>query len=67
MCTKKLRNLSEKRGAKFLATTLCYSMVKFARLDDAFSVTFKLEASPVEGQLLPKKDKKRTKERRKKA
>ena len=35
--TKMLRNLSEKLGAKFPATTLCYSMAKIARLDDAFS------------------------------
>ena len=33
-------------------------MVKFARLDDAFSEFFELEASPVEGQSLQQKDKK---------
>ena len=36
-------------------------MVKIARLDDAFSEIFKLEASPLEGQSLPQKDKKRRK------
>ena len=36
-----------------------YSMVKIAQLDDAFSEIFKLEASPVEGQSLLQKDKKR--------
>ena len=36
-------------------------MVKIARLNDAFSDTFELEASPVEGQSLPQKDKKRRK------
>jgi len=38
-----------------------YSMVKVARLDDAFSEFFKLEASPVEGQSLQQKDKKKRK------
>ena len=61
ICTKMLRNLSEKRRAKFHATTLSYSMVKIARLDDAFSETFELEASPIEGHSLPQKDKKRKK------
>ena len=59
ICTKMLKNLSEKRGAKFPATTLSYSMVKIARLDDASSDIFELEASPVEGQSLPQKDKRR--------
>ena len=36
-------------------------MVKIARLDDAFSEMFQLEASPVEGQSLQQKDKKRRK------
>ena len=36
-------------------------MVKIARLDDAFSEIFKLEASPLEGQSLPRRDKKRRK------
>ena len=31
ICRKMLRNLSEKRGAKFSATALSYSMVKIAR------------------------------------
>ena len=38
-----------------------YSMVKIARLDDAFSEFFELEASPVEVQSLQQKDKKRRK------
>ena len=49
---KMLRNLSEKLGAKiqFPAITLSYySMVKFARLDDAFSEIFERDPSPVEG------------------
>ena len=41
LCTKVLRNWSEKRiVAKFLATTRGYSMEKIARLDDAFSDVF---------------------------
>ena len=56
---KMLRNLSEKSAAKFLATTLSNSMVKIAHLNDALSNFFELEASPVEGQSLQQKDKKR--------
>jgi len=36
ICTKMLKKLSEKPGAKFPATTPGCSIVKFARLDDAF-------------------------------
>ena len=36
ICTKMLRNLSEKLRAKFPAITRGYSMVKIACLDDAF-------------------------------
>jgi len=61
ICTKMLRNLSEKLRAKFTATTRGYSRVKIARLDDAFSDFFELEVSPVEGQSLHQKDKKRRK------
>ena len=55
---KMLKNVVEKLRAKLFATTYGYSMVKFARLDDAFSEFFELEASPVEGQSLQQKDKK---------
>ena len=61
MCTQMLRNLSEKLGAKFPSGTLGYSMVKLARLDDTFQGIFQLEASRVEGQSVPQKDKKRRK------
>jgi len=37
ICTKMLRNLSEKLTAKFPATTCGYSMVKIAHVNDAFS------------------------------
>ena len=58
-----LRNFCEKCGSKFPATTLSYrySIVKIACLNDAFSEIFELEASPIEGQLLPQKDKRRRK------
>jgi len=61
ICTKMLRNLSEKLRAKFPATTRGCSRVTIARLDDAFSDFFELEASPVEGQSMQQKDKKRRK------
>jgi len=57
ICTNMLINLREKCGANFPAMTLSYSMVKIACLNDAFSEISKLEASPVEGQSLPQKDK----------
>ena len=47
-----LRNLGEKLGAKFPATTRGNSMAKIARCDYAFSKVFEWEASPVEGQSL---------------
>ena len=64
--TKMFRNLSEKRGREFPATTLSYSMVKIAHLNDAFSELFELEASPVEGQSMLQRDKKRGKRKGKK-
>jgi len=50
--------LSEKRGAKFPAPTHGCSIVKIARLDDAFLNVFYPQASPVEGQSLQQKEKK---------
>jgi len=61
MRKKMLEKLSEKLRAKFPVTTRGYSMVKIAHLDDAFSEFFELEASPVEGQSLQQKEKKRRK------
>jgi len=58
ICTKMHKKLSEKLRAKCPATTRGYSMAKIARLNDAFSECFKLEASPVEGQSLQQKEKK---------
>jgi len=61
ICTKMLKKSSEKLRAKFPATTHGYSMVKIECLDDAFSEFFEVEASPVEGQSLQQKEKKRRK------
>ena len=61
ICVKMLINLSENLAAKFPATALRYSMVKIARLDDAFSEMFELEASPVEDRSLQREDKNRRK------
>ena len=61
ICTKLLKKLSVKLRAKFPATTRGYSMVKIARLNDAFSEVFILEAGPGEGQSLQQKQKKRRK------
>jgi len=66
ICTKVFSNLSENLTAKFPATTRGYSMEKIARLDDAFSECFELEASPVEGQSLQEKEKIRRKRKGKK-
>ena len=40
ICIKMLKKLSEKLRAKFPATARGYSMVKIARLDDAFLDVF---------------------------
>ena len=48
ICTKMLKKLSEKLGAKFPATThgSGYSMVKFARLNGAFLEVFLTTSKP---------------------
>ena len=61
-CIKMLRNLSEKLGEKFPSTTLGYSLVWIAHLNDAFFGIIELGAIAVEGrQSLHQKDKKITK------
>ena len=57
ICSKMLKNLSEKLRAKFPATTSTdardgYSMPKVAQLGDALSDVFELETNPVEDQSL---------------
>ena len=54
-----LKELSEKLGAKFPATTPGFSMLKIARLNDSFSEVFYPQASPVEGRSLQQKEEKR--------
>ena len=60
------KKLSERLRAKFPATTPGCSMLKIARLDDAFSEVFQPQASPVEGRLLQQKAEKRRKRKAKK-
>jgi len=67
ICTKMLKDLGEKLRAKLPATTCGYSMVKIARLDYAFSEVFQLGVSPVVGQSLQQKEKKRRKGKNRKA
>ena len=67
ICIKMLKKLNEKLGAKFLATTHGYSMVKFARLNDAFLEVF-ITASKPSRRLISaaKRKEKEKKEKRKK-
>ena len=58
ICTKMFKTCSEKLRPKFAATTPGCSMVKVARLDDAFLEDFQPQASPVEGQSLQQNNKK---------
>ena len=67
ICTKMLKQLSEKLGAKFLATTPGCSMLKIARLDDAFLEVFLTASKPTRRSITAAKRKeKEKKERRKK-
>ena len=67
VCTKILKKLSEKLGAKFPATTHGYSMVKFARLNGAFLEVFLTASKPSRRQITAAKTKeKEKKEHRKK-
>ena len=50
ICPKMLKKWSKKLRPKFAATTPDCSMVKIARLADAFLEVFQLQESPVEGQ-----------------
>ena len=45
ICTKSSQIFSEKLATKFPVTTLGYFTLKIARLDDAFSESFELEAN----------------------
>ena len=63
---KMRRNLSQKFPATFPGNALSYFIEKIAHVKDAFSEILKLEASPVEGQSLLQKDKKRKRRKGKK-
>ena len=58
---KNAQEVEQKLRPKFPATTPGSSMVKIAHLDDAFLEVFQLQASPVEGQSLQQRVKKRRK------
>ena len=59
ICVKMLRHLTEKVKAKLPKIIRGYSMVKCSICDGVFSECFELEASPVKGQSLQPRDKKR--------
>ena len=65
ICTKMLKKLSEKLGAKFPATTHGYSMVKFACINDAFLDVF-LSASKPSRRSAKRKEKEKKEQRKKK-
>ena len=68
ICTKMPKKLSEKVGAKFLATTHGYSMVKFAHLNGAFLEVFLTASKPSRRPITAAKIKeKEKKEKRKKS
>ena len=54
-------NFFSAKRAKFPATTPSCSMAKIGRVDDSFLEVFEPQASPVEGQSLQQKEKKRRK------
>ena len=58
LCTKMLKKMSEKLGAKFPATSPSCSVVKIGCFNDSFLEVFYPQASPVEGQSLQQKEKK---------
>ena len=58
---KNAQKVEQKTQTKLPATTPGCSMVKIARLDDAFLEVFEPQVSPLEGQLLQQKEKKRRK------
>ena len=67
ICSKMLKKLSEKLRAKFPATTPGCSMLKIARLNDAFSEVFLTASKPSRRSITAaKRREKEKKERRKK-
>jgi len=59
ICTKKLKKLSEKLGAKLPATTPGSSIIKTAHLDDTFLEVFLTKSKPSGRSILAAKRKKR--------
>jgi len=59
ICSEMLRNLSEKLRAKFLSTTLGYTVVRISCLAGAFAGILELGASPLVDKQLRQKDKRR--------
>ena len=66
ICTKVLKKLSEKLRAKFPATTHGYSVVKFARLVEAFLEVFLTASKPSRSITTAERNEKEKKERQKK-
>ena len=66
ICTKMLKKLSEKLGAKFPATTAGCSMLKIAPLDDAFSEVFLTASKPSRRLITAAKTREREKKERRK-
>ena len=58
ICTKMLKKMSEKPGAKFPATTPGCSMVKIGRLDDSFKDAGKPSRRSITAAKRKEKDKK---------
>ena len=61
ICTKMFKKLSEKLGAKCPATKHGYSMVKFARLNDAFLKVFLIASKPSRRPITAAKTKEKVK------
>ena len=66
ICTKVLKKLSEKLRAKFPATTHGYSVVKFARLVEAFLEVFLTASKPSRRPITAAKRKEKGKKGREK-
>ena len=64
ICTKMLKNLSEKLRAKFPATTHGYSMVKIGHLDDTFSEVSLTTSKPSRRSITVAKRKEKEKKER---
>ena len=64
ICTKMLKKLSEKLRPKFPATTPGCSMVKIARLDDAFLEVFLTASKPSRRSITAAKRKEKEKKKR---